>query len=283
MLSKRIEVDLVLINILTLVLVLAILTSSVPWLRVILGFPFVLFFPGYVFIAVLFPQKEKLKAITRAALSLGLSMSIVIFLGLILHFTPPGIKLHSILLSNSLFILFVSGLAWYARWRIGAEERFRVSPRLSIANLGYSLRAGGKGYFSLVIILLCVMLGGSGALACVMTKPAPKPAFTEFYILGIEGKAEDYPLELHPGEKGEVMVGIVNHELDEKAYRLEVLVDEVQSYELYPIQLKPEEKWESMVGFTVRGASGRQKVEFRLYRANEPTGDIRYLWVDVRT
>ncbi len=36
--------------------------------------------------------------------------------------------------------------------------------------------------------------------------------FTEFYILGLEGKADNYPDELTVGEEGRVILGIVNHE-----------------------------------------------------------------------
>ena len=282
MLSKRIELDLVLINGLTLVLVLVILTSSLSWLRIILGFPFVTFFPGYVFILILFPRKEDLNTMTRLILSLGLSIAIVIFIGLILNFTPPGITLYSLLFSIAFFTFFASGLAWYIRQRTRLEERFSLNLRPFLVSLSHSLKAGGKGYLSLIIILVCALLGGSGVLGYTMTKSIPKQTFTEFYILGTAGQAANYPLELNPGEEGQVVVGIVSHQPVEVDYRLEVLVAGDKLYELYPITLEPEEKWERTVGFTIQERASRQKVEFRLYPDSQPAGEIRYLWVNIK-
>jgi len=282
MLKRLITLDLILINILTLALVLVIFTSPVLWLRIILGFPFIIFFPGYVFIAVLFPRKASLSAVTRIALSLGLSISVVVLIGLMLNCTPWGIQLYSLLLSVSLFILLVSGLAWYARVRIDPEERLSFSLRVPLASLSLSLRTAGKGYYGLIIILLCAILGGSSALGYVMAKPVPRQPFTEFYILGIEGKADNYPLELYLGEEGKVIVGLVNHEQRVTDYRLEVTVGPNKQYELYPITLKPDEKWERIVGFTIQEADDSQQVEFRLGKNGGQADAIRYLWVNIK-
>jgi hypothetical protein len=61
--------------------------------------------------------EDTIDGIERLALSLGLSISIVPLLGLILNYTPFGIRLSSI--SVSLFILIVSllGVYWYRRRR----------------------------------------------------------------------------------------------------------------------------------------------------------------------
>jgi uncharacterized membrane protein len=53
----------------------------------------VLFFPGYVFITALFPEKKELDNLERLALSLGLSIAIVPLIGLLLNYTPWGIRL----------------------------------------------------------------------------------------------------------------------------------------------------------------------------------------------
>lgn len=282
MLRRHVELDLILIDILTLALVLIVFTSSMPWLRILLGFPFVIFFPGYVLVAALFPRKSSLSVTARVALSLGLSIAVVVFIGLILNFTPWGIGLYSLLLSLFLFILFASGIVWYVRGRIGPEEKFSIDFRLPLASLSPTLRTAGKRYLSLVIILLFIILGGIGALGYVMAKPVIGQPFTEFYILGIDGKAESYPQELTPGEEGKVIVGIVNHEHEEMYYRLEVIADGNKLYQLPPIQLMPEENWEEVIGFAIQEIGNRQKVEFLLYKGSEPVSEIRYLWVNVR-
>jgi hypothetical protein len=40
----------------------------------------------------------------------------------------------------------------------------------------------------------------------------PEQKFTEFYIMGPEGKAEDYPTSVQAGNRSTVIVGVVNHE-----------------------------------------------------------------------
>jgi len=66
--------------------------------RYILGSIFVLWLPGYTFIKALFPEKE-LDNIERVALSIGMSLALVPITGLLLNYTPWGIRLTPITLS----------------------------------------------------------------------------------------------------------------------------------------------------------------------------------------
>lgn len=49
------------------------------------------------------------------------------------------------------------------------------------------------------------ILGAIGTLAYVIITPKAGERFTEFYILGLEGKADNYPDELTVGEEGRVI------------------------------------------------------------------------------
>jgi hypothetical protein len=80
--------------------------SPLLYLRSTLGMIFVLFLPGYAFIRTLFPSKLPVKtssknmdAIERFALSFGMSIVFVPLVGLILNYTPLGIRLVPITLS----------------------------------------------------------------------------------------------------------------------------------------------------------------------------------------
>ncbi len=82
--------------------------SDVPlvYLRSSLGIIFVLFLPGFTFIGALFPAKvpvktssENMDTIERVALSFGMSLALVAIVGLILNYTPWGIRLTPITLS----------------------------------------------------------------------------------------------------------------------------------------------------------------------------------------
>ena len=84
------------------------------------------------------------------------------------------------------------------------------------------------------------------------------------------------------GEKGKVILGIVDREHEEMSYRVEVNIDEVTNKEIGPIVLAHEEKWEQEVSFTPTKAGEDQKVEFVLYKhgQEDPPLTLR-LWINV--
>ena len=84
------------------------------YLRYILGSVFVLFLPGYMLIEALYPKPRDLEALERLALSIGLSLALVPLTGLLLNYTPWGIRLNPILLSLT---LMTAALALVAAFR----------------------------------------------------------------------------------------------------------------------------------------------------------------------
>ncbi|RLF96161.1 hypothetical protein DRN58_09965, partial [Thermococci archaeon] len=112
-------------------LVLVVLTIisvyyNIEKIRTVLGLLFILFFPGYSLIAVLFPRKEDIDGIERLALSFGLSIAVVPLIGLGLNYTPWGIRLNPILISISLFTILCLVAAFLRRVRLPEDERFFV-------------------------------------------------------------------------------------------------------------------------------------------------------------
>jgi len=68
-------------------------------MRYMLGTLFVLFLPGYALVETLYPKQEDLKPLERLALSIGLSLALVPLVGLILNYTPWGIRLDPIVIA----------------------------------------------------------------------------------------------------------------------------------------------------------------------------------------
>jgi hypothetical protein len=96
------------IAIATAIAVFAIPEDFYPivYVRYVLGTIFVLWLPGFAFIKALFPTEvpiklstENLDTIERIALSLGMSLALVPIVGLLLNYTPWGIRLTPIVLS----------------------------------------------------------------------------------------------------------------------------------------------------------------------------------------
>lgn len=107
--------------------------------------------------------------------------------------------------------------------------------------------------------------------------------FTEFYILGLEGKATDYPTELGIGEEGRVILGIVNREYQRVNYRVEIAIDGVRNREIGPLILEHRERWEGEANFAPTKAGDNQKVEFMLYEEGKPLlKEQLHLWINVK-
>ena len=134
----------------------------------------------------------------------------------------------------------------------------------------------------LTLFFVVAIVGSIGALSYVIANPRVEEKFTEFYLLGLEGKAIDYPENLKAGEEGRVLVGIVNREQEPASYRLEVVMGSAVSKQIGPIELAYEEKWEQIVGFTPATAGEKQKVEFLLYKEEQKEPYLKlHLWINV--
>jgi len=254
--------ELIIIAVISLVLVpLAVLTTG-P-LRIILGLTFVLFFPGYSLIAALFPRKSTLNGIERLALSFGLSIAVVPLIGLILNYTPWGIRLYTILVSLLVLILSMLVVAWYRRQKLPQEERCRW------------------GKVATVMLILAV-IGAAGTAAYVIATPKMGEKFTEFYIAQPGPVKEDPPRVVTSGEEAKVPLGIVNYEGRTMEYTVQVVSNGQKLVQIGPIVLEYEEKWEHEVTFVLTEPGESQKVEFWLYTETdaEPYRKL-HLWIGV--
>lgn len=274
----RIGDGLWLVNLLTFALAAAIFLFPLNILRIILGLPFLLFFPGYALLAALFPARERMDDLQRVVLSFGISLAVVPLIGFVLNYTPWGIRLEPVLYSVVLVILVASIASWLRRRRLAGQERFNIEFQLRIPGWGT-----GVWDKVLYIILVMTILGALGTVGYVIAMPKASEKFTEFYILGLSGTASDYPKEITVGEEAKVIVGIVNHEHRVVSYRVEVKVGGVKKNEVGAVVLAHEQKWEEIVSFTQDKAGDNQQVEFLLYKNGEaePSLSPLHLWIDV--
>jgi len=108
---------------------------------------------------------------------------------------------------------------------------------------------------------------------------------TEFYLLGPEGLAENYPRQASPGQSLSVTIGIANHEGVATTYRLEVRLGEQLLNQVGPISLEDGQVWQQAVEYALPRPGDDQQVDFLLYRdapspLPEPYRRLR-LWIDV--
>jgi uncharacterized membrane protein len=275
-LKIRLGSGLLLLNILATILILIISFVPSNIVRIMLGIPFVLFCPGYVLMLALFPRKHTVNGVERIALSFALSLAIVPLIGLLLNYSPWGLRLESILYSLASFIFIMSLIGWQRQNKVAEEERFGFKFHLTL--LGGRISFRDK---ALSVLLVLAVLGALGAIGYAIAVPKDGQRFTEFYLLGPGGKTE-YPQELRAGETATVAISIVNHEGETVIYRLEVRVNGVKASEIAPIALDNDAEWRQEVSFTPQ-VPARQKVEFILYRdgRDEPYLAPLHLWVNV--
>ena len=214
-------IDIYLFFVWTAILDLLILLNIKGIVRIIFGLPFVIFIPGYIFIFLLFPDQE-IDIIERIALSFGLSIAIVPLIGLLLNYTPYGIRLTPIMVCLSGFVYIVGLLAIWRWYRLKEKERYKIAIYIDLPK--------DRVERVLTIALLVSILLSITLLIYIISTPRQGEKFTEFYILGPAGKAEGYPTHLKINENASIIIGIVNHEGKKLNYTVEIWLLQYSSF-----------------------------------------------------
>ncbi|WP_418286659.1 DUF1616 domain-containing protein [Halorubrum sp. DTA46] len=245
---------------LSLDLLLALVMTAVVWgfilfgaesnpLQLLIGVLYVVFLPGYAFVAVLFPSRssestnslsrialnrERPKAITiteRVVLSVGMSVVLVPFVGVVAHFSGWGVAAETIvaLVGVLTAVLSLAGIA--ARLRLPRDQRFGLvsaDPLRRVHAWVFDRNDTREVALSAFVVAgLLIAVVGIGAAAALTPNGEQ---YTEFYLLGEDEGADDsiadnYPSEIVGGEFGPMQLGVTNQEGGERTY---TVVEQVQ-------------------------------------------------------
>jgi uncharacterized membrane protein len=146
-----------------------------------------------------------------------------------------------------------------------------------------SWAAQGQWSRILSMVLVMAILGAIGTLGYVIAKPKVDERFSQFYILGPEGRAENYPREVALKQSTSVILGIANHEHQPTIYTVNIMIDEQEVDTLGPIALGHKEVWEREVSFMPLKLGPHQKLEFWLYKGGSEEVYLKtHLWIDVK-
>lgn len=265
-------------------------------MRTILGLPYILFFPGYVLISFLFPVEEPLDKIERVALSFGLSIAITPLIGLLLNYVWE-ISLTPILSSLSIFIYIFALLSAYRRAKVPLEERFSIYLEINPPDWN-SYDIIDK---ALVVATVGLLIASGGLAYHIATTPRTGERFTEFYLLGEGGMADDYPWNLTVNESGTLSVGIINREHEEVNYtlviglglnyedmerigdlpsNLDFTLPSNNTYRDSRISLDHKEKWEQTIELSIE-TPGQYRLSFFLLRDGEVYRNT-HIWTNVQ-
>ncbi|HWQ48207.1 MAG TPA: DUF1616 domain-containing protein [Methanosarcina sp.] len=290
--GKKVPSDLFIVMGLVLLTDIFVLTPGIneTMFRNILGLPLVLFLPGYALIAALFPAKSDLDGIERVALSFGLSIAVVPLIGLGLNYTPWGIRLLPILTSLSIFTFIMCGFAYFRRESLPGNEAFDISFRAAALSLKAEVMENSESRLdrALTVFLIISILLSVATLAYVVVSPKEGEHFTEFYLLGPEGKADNYTTNYTLGQSGTVIVGVVNHEYRPVNYTMEIKIENKSLFipeDVSHISLAHNETWEEPVTIMPPLEGKNMKLQFLLFNDTDKSMPYRdlHLWVNVST
>jgi uncharacterized membrane protein len=256
--------------------------------RIVLALAMIVLAPGYSLVAALFPAREDIDVLERMALSLGMSVIIAPLIGLGLNFTDWGIRLEPIAVCLAAFSIATVLIA--NKRRLDMPEESRFSPHLmktvkAMFSEAFPKNARLTEKALTAVLLLSIILSVS-VIAYVIVFPQYGEKFTEFYILGPNGKAENYTTSYHLGDSGTFIIGVANHEQRNVSYNVIVqLENNAMTKTLYTdnMTLADNQTLERTTHLTPDMIGTNMKLQFLLYKDGNTSSPYRecHVWVNV--
>lgn len=227
-------------------------------LRVFLGLPFLLFVPGYLLLAVLFPglpkdrpegtsrtvstwsreeysirsyREEGIDGVERAALSFALSLVLLPMFALVLT-VAWRIDLVPIVASLSVYAVVALLVAAVRRARTPEHNRFTV--RAWLADVRARFFAGSRTDVLLNAFVALALLLAASSAAYAVAAPSQGGSFTDFAILAenedgeLVADVDEYPDQFVRGEAQQLAAYVENGEKRTTDYTIIVEVHRVR-------------------------------------------------------
>ncbi|WP_436926715.1 DUF1616 domain-containing protein [Halosimplex amylolyticum] len=303
---REIPVDIGAVLVLVALGDLSLLLPSVTDVPVRLAFELLLvvFLPGYAVVAALFPRSSgrsatedaerdatfdrRIEPTERFGLSFGLSLALVLLIGLVLTYTPWGLRRLPIIVSVSGFSAVAAIVAAVRRAQVPEEERFTVDVRSRIARLHNGFLDRSSPLDTTLNVFLSVgLLLALCSVGYVFMIPTEGQQNTEFYVLTENESGElvvsDYPQDFNVGETSPVTLRIQNDESKVQEYTIVASLQKIrhtngtttvtESRELERIHTTPVERggtWTREYDIEPTMAGDQMRVAFFLYRGEAP-------------
>lgn len=204
----------------------------------------------------------------------------------------------------------MAAIAVVRRLALPPKNRLTVPARETLDAIRAELFAPGQSRLdrNLSILLVLSIVAAVGTTAFVIAVPKEGEHFSEFYLLGANGKAADYPTAFGAGTPQWVTVGVSNHEYRNVTYTVEThafnqsfdpatntsSIDRTALLDSYRVTIPHNQTVERRVNFTVPD-TGYNKIEFLLFNETVPAESVAgqaridaserdlHLWVRVRS
>jgi uncharacterized membrane protein len=196
---------------------------SETMVREVLDLPVILFIPGYCLLVALFPKEGDISLSERIIYSVGLSLVLFSLIGLGLYFTQGVFPFDTIVISLIFFSLVIINIAYVRRAFLPYDSRFRVPFTAITGSIrkrvipAESSRIDYLINMTLAIIILAAII----TTMYVIATPKEGERFSEFYILGENRTAANYPDQIMAGQNYPMYVGVGNREFRNTVYTIE--------------------------------------------------------------
>ncbi len=289
-------------------------------LRVVFGLPFVLFLPGYAFVAALFPKAGEsprpdghpegrirdrgIDLVERAALSFGMSIALVPLIGLGLELAAQPLSFGPILLSLSSFTLLCTVIAAVRRQRLPPPERFVVPYQRWLNEARTTIESSSRRSAVLHIGLALSIVLALSTMTYAIAVPQQGEQFTDFHLLTENEDGElvagGYPTTFEYNEPQSLYIGIENHEQETSEYTIviqlqrvetannESTVTERQELDRFRTTVEQGDTWQENHSVAPTLVGEDLRLTYLLYKDEppaEPTRENAYrnlhLWIDV--
>jgi uncharacterized membrane protein len=244
-----------------------------PVVRIPLGIILVLFVPGFATVSALFRYGKRISIITVVGISIGLSIATVPFLALFLHLLSVEIRPLSIALSLSIWILMWAVVGLMRRdVRVGHDlQRQESLTRRSIFSGIRSVRPSLGTSLLATVLVLVVVLGYS-----VVSATTGHDIDTEFYVLGSDGQAQEYPRNISVDQLVLSQLGITNGDEGSRNYYVHVSTSDFANPEqstslttVGPITVEKFSTAEPTILWSLNEPGSDKAVRFDLYRSGD--------------
>lgn len=278
----------------------SVLELVLVFFQFVLGLSLVVFLPGYVFVAALFPRSSRgtrerndgvvpdhIDVVERMGLSFGISIAIVASIGFVLNLSPVGLRRFPIVVSISGFVVITAIVATVRRYNLPRVERFSLDTRGRIRRMYSSLGGNSRVDLGLNLLLIVSIVIAVGSVGYVFSVPTEGEQSTEFYMLSETDDGDliigGYPTSFAEGEVRPVTLQIKNEEYERMDYTVVVELQRIRTEDgattvverreldrLSAAGIEHNTTWTRQYDIEPTMTGDRMRVVFMLYRGSAP-------------
>jgi len=222
-------------------------------LATLLGLVLLMFAPGYVFVAFLFPgtrvagvarfdsltdlgrplRDRGLDGVERVALAFGLSLALLPLLGLAVSLAVGGFTEETVLTAVTGFVFVGAVAATARRYQVPPESRFVLPVERSFDWVRHGVTEPSTPTAVVNVVLAISVVVAVVALGSALLVPKSAETYSDFYLLARNDAGDlvtsGFPTTMVSGEPQPLVMAVANHEGAATTYTVVVELQQVSA------------------------------------------------------